>query len=260
MAGFLEKMEAESRLQATLRGDPEAAAAAGVKPVADPMLARDVYLRKIDGLLYGYSAKEGFVRGREFLHPELRFAFRVPDEFRLFNATSQVVAMGPEDSVIVFDRAGKDADSDPLHYLTRQWARDTQLEEVERIEINGMAAATGRTRARTQKGTRDLRAVAIRYDSSTIYRFLFVTPPGQTEWLSEALRRTTFSFRKLSAAEAGQLKPLRLRIHTVKAGETQASLAEKMPYPDYRLLRFRVLNGLSEGDALQPGQQVKLVR
>jgi predicted Zn-dependent protease len=280
MAGFLEKMEAESRLQATLRGDPDAAdrfsllqthprtaervreaiAAANVKTVANPMVARDIYLRKIDGLLFGYSADEGFVRGRRFIHPKLGFAFEMPEGFRLFNASTQVVAMGPEDSVIVFDQAGKDANNDPLRYLTEQWARNSRLEEAERIDINGMPAATGRTTARTQKGTRDLRAVAIRYDSGKMYRFLFVTPPDLTGRLGEELRRTTYSFRKLSSREANEVQPHRLRIHTVKAGETQESLAQRMPYPDYRLLRFRVLNGLSENDRLQPGNRVKLVQ
>jgi predicted Zn-dependent protease len=32
-----------------------------------------------------------------------------------------------------------------------------------------------------------------------------------------------------------------------------------MPFDDHKVERFRVLNGLSEGAALTPGQKVKLV-
>ena len=45
------------------------------------------------------------------------------------------------------------------------------------------------------------------------------------EPLAEGLRATTYSFRKLSDEEAAQIKPLRIRIHTVHAGETPRSLA-----------------------------------
>jgi predicted Zn-dependent protease len=73
------------------------------------------------------------------------------------------------------------------------------------------------------------------------------------------MRRTTYSFRKLTDAEAAALKPQRIRIVTVQPGDTVASLAARMPFEDYKVERFRTLNGLAEGAALTPGQKVKLV-
>ncbi len=279
MAAFLGKMQAEARLEATLRGRPESAnrfnilqthprtvdrvkeavAAAGGRVVAEPRLGREAYLAKLDGMTYGYSAEEGFVRDRSFAHPKLRFAFEVPPGFRLVNSTRQVAAFGPEDSLVIFDRATEGARADVLEYMTRTWAARTRLSQVERITVNGMDAAAGRTQVRTREGRRDLRLVAIRYDPETIYRFLFLTPPAMTERLNEDLRRTTYSFRKVSAEEAASLEPLRLVVHTVQSGETQESLAEQMPFAEFRLERFRVLNDLSPEDSLTPGQKVKLV-
>src|SRR5690606_9944309 len=124
--------------------------------------------------------------------------------------------------------------------------------------VNGMEGATATTRARGQGGTVDLRLAAIRYDAGTVYRFLFVTPPARTAALAEGLRRTTYSFDKLTDAEAAALKPQRIRIVTVEPGDTVASLAARMPFEDAKIERFRVLNGLSEGASVQPGQKVKL--
>jgi predicted Zn-dependent protease len=279
MAQLLGKMQQEARLQAELRGDPEAAdrfsllqthprtvdrvhearEAAGVAPVDDPIIGRDVYLSKLEGVTMEDSANQGFVRGRRFLHPKLGFAFEVPEEFRLFNASTQVVAMGPENALIVFDTAGRDATGDPLRYLREQWARGARLNAVERLEIDGMQAATGRTRINTQQGQRDARLVAIRYDAATMYRFMFLTPPNLTAQLSEPLRRTTHSFRRLSEQEAAALEPYRLTIHEVRAGESVADLAARLPYADLRERRFRVLNGLEPGEEVRPGQKVKLV-
>ena len=46
---------------------------------------------------------------------------------------------------------------------------------------------------------------------------------------------------------------------TVRAGETAAKIAAKMPFPAFREERFRVLNGLTPADRLTPGQPVKII-
>jgi predicted Zn-dependent protease len=279
MATFLTRLLAHGRFEAELRGQPgqadafdimqthprtadriaRAIAEAGTKTVAEPMTAREIYLDKIDGLLYGDDPEQGFVRGRRFLHPELRFAFEVPRGFRLFNGIKRVRAQGPEGAVIVFGRAKKPSPAPMTAYLTQVWAEGVPLREVERLTINGMEAATGHTRMNARRGAVDVRLVAIRYDAANIYRMLFLTPPKATGPLQRALRETTYSFRKLGAAEAAALKPLRLEIHRVRPGESVATIAGRMPFEDYRLRRFLVLNGLTQGTALSVGQKVKVV-
>jgi predicted Zn-dependent protease len=279
MASFLSRLRAHSLLESELRGEPgktdrfdimqthprtadrieRAIQEAGAKTVAEPMTARELYLGKIDGMLYGDNPKQGLVRGRRFLHPELRFAFEVPRGFRLFNSPKRVSARGPEGAVIVFERARQPSRAPMLAYLTEVWAGGVDLSEVEPLVINGMEAATGRTRGRGRSGQVDVRLVAIRYDAQSIYHMLFVTPPQLTGPLAGALRETTYSFRKLSAAEAARLKPLRLAIHTVRAGESAATIAGRLPFEEYRLRRFLVLNGLGEGAPLGVGGKVKVV-
>ncbi|MEX0697413.1 MAG: M48 family metalloprotease [Dongiaceae bacterium] len=279
MSSFLERMQASSRLDAELAGRPEAAdaydimsthprtadrveraiLAAGAAPVADPLVARDIYLDKIDGMLFGDDPDEGLVRGRSFLHPAQRFAFEVPPGFRLHNSAKRVVARGPDDAAIIFDAAPNRSRAGMIDYLRFEWARNAALDEVAGLDINGLEAATGRTRAQTDRGPLDLRLVVIRFDADTIFRFIFATPPALTERLSTDLRRTTYSFRRLSAAEAASLRPQRLRVVTVQPGDTVATLGQRMPFEDYREERFRVLNGLGSNDRLVPGQRVKIV-
>jgi len=279
MASFLNSLLADNRLEAQIAGNPGAAdeynimathprtadrvqraiEAAGERPVGDPMVERDIYLAKIDGLLHGDDPDEGFILGRRFAHPKLKFEFTVPEGFRLYNSSDAVIARGPEGGGIQFDRAPGSPSGDLVDYLAHQWGKNVNLENLERITVNGLEGATGTARVSTQSGTADLRLAAIRYDAGTVYRFLFITDPDQTSQLSEGLRRTTYSFRKLSDAEAAALKPQRIRIVTVQPGDTVASLAARMPFEDYKIERFRVLNGLAEGATLTPGQKVKLV-
>ncbi len=279
MAGFLTRLQAHSRLEAETQGRPGAVdqfsllqthprtadrielaiREAGTKPVTDPLVARDIYLSKIDGLLYGDNPREGVIRDRRFLHPDLRLAFEVPDGFTLFNNPTKVVARGPRGAAIIFDRDRNPAGRSMTGYLVRDWARETPLWDVEALTVNGLAAATGRTQVRGREGPLDLRLIAIEGDPGWVYRFLFVTPPGLTSDLSEELRRTTYSFRRLSQSEAAAIKPRRLRLYTVRPGDTSSRISRRMSVEGDRLKHFLVLNGLSRSDPILPGQVVKIV-
>jgi predicted Zn-dependent protease len=283
MASFLAKLDAHARLEAQLMGLPSdqadqmnimathprtadrvqaAARRAGevTQATAVPRSANpEAYLRRIDGILYGDDPEQGFVRGTQFLHPRLRFRFEAPAGFRLFNSTQRVVARNPQEAIILFDSARPNAGQSIQDYLTQAWSRDLALTDVEQIAVGGLPAATGWSRVDTNRGARDLRLVAILYDADTIYRFTYITPPALTQSLAFDLRRSTYSFRALTEAEAAQLKPLRLRIARAADGDTIATMAERMALSDSRDAQFRALNGLKPEDQLQPGQSVKLV-
>jgi predicted Zn-dependent protease len=280
MAGFLTRLREDSRLTAIRRGEsPDAVdrfnylathpapvarvdrakSLAAETKVREPMTARDVYLSKIDGMLYGDDPEQGFIRGRDFLHPKLHFAFRIPEGFSMFNTERAVIAFGPDKSRIVFDRAPKSVDGTMSYYLRDAWAKSVRLSGLEAIKVNGLDAATATTTIQTNDGAFDARLVAYRIDLQTIYRFVFLTPRAKTAALSTELRRATYSFRRLNGAEAAALKPHRLRIVTVQPGDTVESLGRRMPFADYQVERFAVLNGLSRNETLRPGQRLKMV-
>ena len=276
MAGFLSQLQAHSRLEAELAGQPEKADSfnimqthprtadrieraleqAGATPVADPLVAQNVYFDKIDGMIYGDKPDEGYIRGRSFAHPKLKFAFEVPAGFRLYNQSQAVVARdGEGKAAIQFDRAPKPYGGSMTDYLTKVWGANVRLSGVEAITVNGIPAAT----ASVSGNGKDYRLVALRYDSNAIYRFIFLSASDRTAAMNVPFRETTYSFRKLSDAEAAALKPQRLRIYEVKAGDSPAKIAARMPFEEDNLKRFLVLNAFTERTALQPGRRVKIV-
>lgn len=279
MADFLGSLEAHSRLEAELAGKSadsadqfdimathprtvdrvqKAIAEAGEagKPKGPTDDGREVYLRQINGLIYGDSPKQGYVRGTRFAHPIMKFEFRVPDGFRLSNQPTAVMANNPNGAVIAFDEIPKSGGLSPRAYLSRI---NVSLDGIEDIDINGLQAATGAAQVRGSNGVRDVRIVAIRFSPGHLFRFIFLTPPQITASLADSLKRTTYSFRPLSAAEAAALKPLRIRVVRVHPGDTVASVASRMAFPDHQEQRFRVLNGLGPSDGLPPGGLVKII-
>ena len=141
----------------------------------------------------------------------------------------------------------------------RTWAAKIRLQSLENMTINGMEAATATASGNTRDGPVFLRLVAIRYDASTIYRFIFLSPAQNASAADAGFRQAAASFRKLSASEAAQIKPLRVRVITVKTGDSVSSLAKSMAFDDYQEQRFRVLNGLAANETLAAGQRVKLI-
>ncbi|MGE5539634.1 MAG: M48 family metalloprotease [Gemmatimonas sp.] len=277
MAEFLKSLEAQSRLEAQIQGLPpdsvdqfnimathprtldrvqRAISEAAEAKASHPENGRDVYLRKINGLIYGDSPDQGFVRGNRFAHPQLRFAFEVPNGFRLANQPASVLARNPSGAAISFSEIPQAQSMTPRNYLSRV---NVQLGAIEDLNVNGMQAATGVARVQSNGTVRDLRVVVVRFSPQHLFRFMFLTAPQQTASLDDAFKRTVYSLKPLSASEAAALKPYRVQVLRVRSGDTVESLASRMPYSDLKVERFRVLNGLAEGATLTPGTLVKTI-
>ena len=91
-----------------------------------------------------------------------------------------------------------------------------------------------------------------------VFRFLTAAPVGSAS-LDTVANSVTGSFRLLTSEERASVKPARMRIVTVKAGETAGSLANRMSGVDRKLDLFRILNGLTAGQSVSAGDKVKLV-
>lgn len=281
MASFLSKLRSHSQLQLKLAGEnpakadqtnmlashpravdrvKRAIAQAQNASVAKPRSGRVNHMQMLHGLLFGDDPKEGFVRGRDFIHPGLRFRFSVPEGFRLQNSASAVIARNKEGAIIQFDGGGSDYRGRMTNYISQVWAKKTDISRTEGLTINEMEGATAVANIQTRGGPRNVRLVAVRHPSNRILRFVFLTPNNLTQRLSVPLRRTTFSLKALSAGEAAAFKPLRIRIRAVRGGETVASLSREMAVHEAPSDWFRVLNGLGPNQEPRTGQLIKLVK
>jgi len=278
MATFLASLREWSQLEAQMAGrDPNsvdefnmmashprtvdrvkaATAAAGVQD-GEGVLNRDVYLKAIEGMRFGDDPSQGVVDGQWFRHPGLGFEFKVPQGFSVMNGESQVSAQNASGAAMVFDM-DRATVGDPAEYLAYQWASGVQLNDLQRITVNGLQGATAWTRLQSNGGQADVRAVVLKGEGNQLYRFLFLAPAGNSRF-NGAFQETVNSFRRLSASEAAQIKGFRVYVLTAGANDSVASLARGMPFGAYNEQAFRVLNDLVGGGALARGELVKVVR
>ncbi len=280
MVNFLASLRKHSQLQARMAGkSPDAvdqfdmmathpqtkervdAAANRLRnlSVANARLERNRYLDMINGMLFGDDPEQGMMKGQSFLHPALRFGFDIPKEFRLSNSPSKVVASHSKGAIIIFDGAKPRGNGNMSSYIGREWMPRSNVTQLEAITVNGMEAATGVTQGQANGQPVYVRLLAIRYDANQIYRFMFVTPRSQASGFEEDFKRTTYSFRRLTADEAARVKPLRLIVVKAHAGDTPERLSATMPFNEYNADWFMLLNDIDPGQPLKPGQTIKVV-
>ena len=285
-ADFLESMGASSSLDARMAGksyNPNATNFLASHPANGPRTRRaievaqnsgeiipvgasrdrDRFLQVIDGLEYGDSAEQGFVRGRTFSHPKLRFTYESPSGFTIVNSSAAVTAKGPGNARFVLD-GGRNLPGSLSNYISRTWApaiakeyRVGRLSRVTPRRINGLEAASGYLPVQVNGKAFDAMLTAIRLDGK-LYRLTGLVPRGSG--LMGQVERAAQSFRSLSPREARQLKPQRIDIVRVRRGDTVAGLARRMNVDSFHEERFRVLNGLGPSDRLSSGQRVKIIR
>ena len=88
----------------------------------------------------------------------------------------------------------------------------------------------------------------IRHPSGKVYEFVFLSLADLGARYDGDFQKIATSFRQIDASEAAQYnKAQRIRIVTVKAGDTIQSLASRMVVADDKEGWFRVLNGLKNG-------------
>ncbi|MBP2300464.1 M48 family metalloprotease [Azospirillum picis] len=220
---------------------------------------RDPYLAAVDGMIYGDSPENGYVRGRSFAHPQLGIAFTVPQGYALLNGADQVVAKGPNGVAMAFDGGSAAGQTDPAAFLTGVWGKGAALSNLERVTIDGMPAATATTRGEANGGSADVRLAAIRMPDGRIYRFTFLAPAGTLARYDADFKSAAMSFHRLTAQEAGRYQPRRVQLVTVRPGDTVEGFVRRMPQETYAEELFRIINNIPPGNPLEPGRRVKLI-
>jgi len=214
---------------------------------------RDSFLAGIDGLLFGDTPEEGYVRGTTFLHPRLGISFSVPSGFAIDNTAAAVTATGPGDMAVRFDGVTIEPRMSLTDYLRSGWVAGLDDGSVRTETINGNEAAVAKARADGWQFD-----VTVIRANGQVYRLLTAAPLASTS-LDPVARSVGGSFHVLTEAEKAALKPLRVRVVTVRPGQTMGTIAASMTGVDRKLDLFRVLNGLAPGATVSAGDKVKIV-
>ncbi len=223
-------------------------------------VAREEYLRHLEGLVFGDSAREGVRVANRFYHRDMNLAVTFPAGWRLENRREAVLAH-PRDRSALLQMQVEDLAKhiDPREYL-RARLHLAASHPVETLSGTALAAATTRVRLDTPFGRRETRVSVVYHERRAFLFFGAAREAGALERLDEAFLASARSLRALAPAERPLAEGLRIHLHRARAGERFAELAAHSPLPAYPEKILRLLNGKFPAGEPEPGEWIKIVQ
>lgn len=216
---------------------------------------RDGYERRLDGMVFGTDPRQGFFRGTEFLHPDLRFRLTFPAGWATNNGTQAVQAMSPEqDAAMALSFASEaSAQAAAQAFLSQE---GLSAGTAQRTTFNGLPAVIApfqTTSGEAMQGT-----VGFVEHGGAVYRLLGYGPEAAWPSRRAAAEQTIRSFAVLTEPAALNVQPQRLDIVALDRQSSITQLAARLasPVPPATLA---LLNQTTPETAFASGRLVKWV-
>lgn len=235
----------------------------------------DRYLEMIDGLAYGPRVQDGFGAKSRYYDPKFKFVMDLPEGWYFPNQYFAPMAIGPHKKVFMNVKHVKvDEYQSAEEALMLKYPEMGDVEKVEvpnmkdgvevytgAVNVVGYDADKPRTAFSQEKVQSIQRTFAFKDDMYKNWLVLinFNAPQASFDYLDEDFYEVVKTLKSLTSKQAKAIQPMRVKVHTVKAGESVESLSNKMSIGRYQEDFFRLYNGLDAWDDVEVGQKVKLV-
>lgn len=225
---------------------------------------RDGYLQLIEGLVYGEDPRQGFVENWMFYHPELKFQFPVPTDWKYQNSPASF-QMAPESGKAMMQLT---AGSGTLEEIKAQMITNYKLTErsSQNTTVNGMKALTfvadqipqaDQSQQQTQTTSR-LLVYLIEYNG-LVYNILGVAAEADYPTYEADFKRVCTQFKVLNDSDKLNRQPDRIRIKTVAKAGTFQDVLNTFGQPSARFNELAILNGMELTTPLTQGMKLKTI-
>jgi predicted Zn-dependent protease len=217
---------------------------------------RDAHLRRLDGLVFGNNPREGYFKGSQFFHPELRFRLTFPEGWATSNGKQAVVAVSPQKDAVVELSAAKEqtADAAARAFLSQPGVSSGA---PARTSVGGLPAVSAAFAVAAESGT--LRGIALFVEhGGAVYRLLGYATDARWPAVQVAAEGALQTFGRLTDPAALAVQPQRVDIVTLDQRTTIEEMARKRPSP-VPAATLALLNQVEPKTPLEPGRLVKWV-
>ena len=231
----------------------EYAAQLTLGPAAPGAVDLDAALARLDGLLVGPSPAHGVFVGDAFFHPDLGFAWQVPEGWERDNQPEAVVALDPasEGRVALLLQLAGEGD-DPVAAAKAQGLGPEHQKALRELTIGGRPAA----QLELSRGG-DAALLTWLALGGRVYRVIGICPVAELGARHGVFVAATEALRPLEPADRGRIEAARLRVRTPEPGESLAGLTERAD-STWSEAEIAVANDLDPAAILPEGARVKL--
>ena len=174
----------------------------------NPITGSEVFLKKIDGMIYGEKPEEGFFVKNTFIHKKLDFSFSFSKSFYFLNNPNYLLGITDKDTKIFFD-IDKTKEENTLQYLS-EWIKvpERKILDYKSELVNNYKISSGLI-----KRKKNILQVFAISDENLIYRFVLITNKNEFNIFSEQFEAVAYSFDRVSSNQRlSSLDPPKIRI------------------------------------------------
>jgi len=228
--------------------------------LTNPVVNRKVYLRKIEGLIYGEDPREGYREQNMFYHPVLKFQFPIPANWNYQNTPQQVQVAPKDGKALMLLRL---AQGNSLQEAANTIMQQYKLTPVEtrNITVNGLPAIyLLADQQPQQQGQATLRTLSyiIQYNGN-MYHLIGVSTTTDFNTYFPSFSNTMQAFRPLTDPVKLNKKPQRIRVRNVGSAMTLSQFLAQNNVPGARLEEHAILNGMQLTDNVAQGTLIKVI-
>ena len=219
---------------------------------------RAVYLKRLDGLVYGPNPRQGFVEDGMFYHPDLKFQFPVPSGWKLQNLPSVVQMVDANQNAVITFELAREASADAAadSFIART---GVAIRSRSTARVSGARATVLESAVTSNDGqTVAILSYFIARDRR-IHAFHGFTDQSNWSTYAPVFRQTMSGLGPVTSQRVLSVKPDRIRLSQApREGEVAAVLRE-MGVARARLSELAILNGRSLSDRVAKGEWLKVI-
>lgn len=234
--------------------------------LTNPVINRNIYLKRIEGLIYGEDPKQGFLENSIFYHPVLKFQFPIPQGWNYQN-TPQRVQVAPKDGkalMFLTQAPGKTLQEAASATLKGYGLRALESSETMVHGLRAIAVLADPAPVQNQQGqqqqTQQIRTLSyfIQFGES-IYHIMGITATADFNSYVSYFTNTMENFQELKDPAKLNKKPERVRIKTIGSSVTLEQAFRTYKVPAERFEELAILNGMQLTDKLSQGTLIKII-
>ena len=227
---------------------------------------RDTFLKMIDGLPYGTSDDQGYMRYNTFYHPFFAIKFSIPKGWDLNNLPDRLIITNEDSEIVLMSdnllRDDLDNGFSPKEYLDQNIDKTSFLSTNKLIEQKALNKnkMSGYTYLYKTSSVAD-----ITYTRYSVFFDIHQEDKKPKAWIfikkfkeindDEVSKIIETSFQKMTEEEVSKSQGLRIKVIRFREGMSYKELADNSPLGRYAEGRLRLLNGhypdgMPEVDAL----------
>jgi predicted Zn-dependent protease len=227
-----------------------------ITDTAGTIVGQPAYYRRLDGMIFGDDPREGYFKGVEFFHPELRFRLTFPDGWTAANQKQRVIAASPsQDGAVELTIVPQTSASAAAQTFFA--AQGIFGGQPDRTPLNRLSTIQAPFGASLEAGTVYGTVIFVEYGGA-VYRLLGYALETKWSAYQSAAERAMRSFAPLTDTAALNVQAARLTSFVVKQPTSIQQLAAERASP-VPAATLALINQVELEEPIAAGAQLKWV-